>query len=32
MNDDSFVVYFELLTKSMFHNDRISMKSKLDVT
>jgi hypothetical protein len=32
MNDDSFVVYFQLLTKSMFHNDRISMKSKLDVT
>jgi hypothetical protein len=32
MNDDSFVVYFQLSTKSMFRTDRISTKSKLDVT
>jgi len=31
MNDDSLVVFFQLTTNSMFHTDRISTKSKLDV-
>jgi len=31
MNYDSFVVYFQLSTKIMFHTDRISTKSKLDM-
>jgi len=32
MNNGSFVNYFQLSTNSMLHTDRISIKSKLNVT